>query len=251
MQTVEQSCLVSRLSRFVDLDRGECEFIAQMERDERSYAKGRAIAALGGRTDSISVLKTGWAVVRSEDQTGSGQILRVYIPGEVIGLAELGAREAHHRIVMQTDGVVCPFPRDRLSTLLTDFPRLAALLISIGSLDQIALRHHATALGSMKASARFKFFLLQLRARLEVANVGLGNRIQVPFSQAELGQILGLTPVYINKLLNNFRKNGELEVERPYFRLLAREEWEQELGFRDPYLSMDTTWFPQPGASGG
>jgi CRP-like cAMP-binding protein len=150
---------------------------------------------------------------------------------------------------MQTDGVVCPFPRKGLAPLITDYPRLAALLIAVGSLDQIALRYHAASLGAMDATMKMKFFLLHLRSRLAVANVGLGNRFRVPFSQVEIGQAVGLTSIYVNKLLRSFIAKGEIEIERPYFRLLQREEWEADVEFTDAFREMDTSWFPPASAS--
>ncbi|WP_324754957.1 Crp/Fnr family transcriptional regulator [Roseovarius sp. Pro17] len=240
------SCLVSRLARFVELEEHERAFIAEMEKDERPLAKGRPVTSVGDPTKGVMVLKSGWAVVKAEGKDGRSQILRIYLPGEVIGLAEIGSTHTSHRIVMQTDGIICPFPRKGLAPLLTDYPRLAALLIAVGSLDQIALRHHAACLGSMDASRKLKFFLLQLRARLEVANVGLGNRFRVPFSQVEIGQAVGLTSIYVNKMLRAFIAAGEIEVERPYFRLLDRDNWEKDTEFVDAFVDMDTSWFPEP-----
>ncbi|WP_306257616.1 Crp/Fnr family transcriptional regulator [Pararhizobium sp. IMCC21322] len=239
-----ESCLISRLSRFVTLTDHECEFIAELEKDEQPRSKGRPVVNLGQATDGIMVLKWGWAVVKADSSDGRSQILRVYLPGEVMGLAELGSSHANHRIVMQTDGAICPFPRKGLAPLLTDYPRLAALLMSVGSLDQIALRHHASCLGSMDATRKLKFFLLQLRSRLEVANAGLGNRFQVPFSQVEIGQAVGLTSIYVNKLLKTFVEAEEIEIDRPYVRLLAREQWEKDTEYVNAFVSMDTSWFP-------
>ena len=238
------SCLVSRLSRFVTLTDHECEFIANLEKDEQPRKKNRAVISVGDSTDGIMVLKSGWAVVKADSSDGRSQILRVYLPGEVMGLAELGSSHAKHRIVMQTDGTICPFPRKGLAPLFMDYPRLAALLMSVGSLDQIALRHHASCLGSMDATGKLKFWLLQLRSRLEVANVGLGNRFRVPFSQVEIGQAVGLTSIYVNKLLRGFVDNGEIEIDRPYVRLLAREQWEKDCEFVEAFVEMDTSWFP-------
>ncbi len=239
-----QSCLVSRLSRFVSLTDHECAFIAEMEKDEHPRKKGRSVVSVGDRTEGIMVLKTGWAVVKADSSDGRSQILRVYLPGEVMGLAEIGSSRANHRITMQTDGVICPFPRSGLAPLYSEYPRLGALLTAVGSLDQIALRHHASSLGSMDASGKLKFWLLQLRSRLEVANVGLGNRFQVPFSQVEIGQAVGLTSIYVNKLLRRFVENGDIEIERPYVRLLKRDEWEKDCEFVNAFVDMDTSWFP-------
>ncbi len=251
MTETHQSCLVSRLSRFLALTDQECSFIAKMEKDERPRMKGSPVVGLGDVTEGIVVLKSGWAVVKADSADGRSQILRIYLPGEIIGLAEIGSTHAYHRVVMQTDGAICPFPRKGLAPLIINYPRLASLLIAVGSLDQIALRHHAGCLGSMDASRKLKFFLLQLRARLEVANVGLGNRFQVPFSQVEIGQAVGLTSIYVNKILRSFVAADEIEIERPYFRLLAREAWEAETEFVDAFGDMDTTWFPPASDTAG
>lgn len=239
-----QSCLSSRLSRFVSLTQAECGFIQEMEKDEHQRRKGRPVISVGDATEGIMVLKAGWAVVKADSADGRSQILRVYLPGEVMGLAEIGSSHANHRVIMQTDGTICPFPRRGLAPLFIDYPRLGALLTALGSLDQIALRHHASSLGSMDASNKLKFWLLQLRSRLEVANVGLGNRFRVPFSQVEIGQAVGLTSIYVNKLLRKFVDNGDIEIERPYFRLLKRDEWEKDCEFVNAFHDMDTSWFP-------
>ncbi|MEM7670954.1 MAG: cyclic nucleotide-binding domain-containing protein, partial [Pseudomonadota bacterium] len=92
-----ESCLISRLSRFVSLTDHECEFIANMEKDEHPRKKGRPVVSVGDRTEGIMVLKTGWAVVKADSSDGRSQILRVYLPGEVMGLAEIGSSHANHR----------------------------------------------------------------------------------------------------------------------------------------------------------
>ncbi len=68
----------------------------------------------------------------------------------------------------------------------------------------------------------------------------------MPFSQVEIGQAVGLTSIYINKLLRRFVENGEIEIERPYVRLLKREQWEKDCEFVNPFVDMDTSWFPLP-----
>lgn len=239
-----QSCLISRLSRFVTLTDAECAFVREMENSEHERQKGRPVVSVGDVTEGIMVLKSGWAIVKADSVDGRSQILRVYLPGEVMGLAEIGSTHAYHRVIMQTDGIICPFPRSGLAPLFCDYPRLGALLTALSSLDQIALRHHASSLGSMDATNKLKSWLLQLRSRLEVANVGLGNRFRVPFSQVEIGQAVGLTSIYVNKLLRRFVDDGDIEIDRPYVRLLKREEWEKDCGFVNAFREMDTSWFP-------
>ena len=240
-----QSCLVSRLSRYVDLTRRERDFLAEMEEDERRIPAGQTIVSQGTSTDGIFVLQKGWAIVRSQPVRGRSSILRIYLAGEVIGLDELGPPAAPHQILMQTDGTVCPFPRLGIARLLREAPRLAALLHALSSIDQIALRDQCAALGLMTAEDRLIQFLLQLRARLAVADEELGDRFHLPFSQAEIGEAVGMTPVYVNKLLRKLSSEGRLQVERPYMRLLDREGMENQISFRNRFDQLDRSWFPE------
>ena len=239
------SCLVSRIERYIELTEAERAFLARMEEDERPLRAGQTIVNQGSDTDGIFVLKYGWAIVRSQSVRGRSAILRIYLPGEVIGLGELGPPSAPHSIQMQTDGMICPFPRGGLAELMRELPRLSALLTGLSSLDQIALRDQCAALGLMTAEDRLIQFLLQLRARLAVADVGLGNRFHLPFSQAEIGEAVGMTSVYVNKLLRKLSDEGRLKIERPYIRLLDPEGMRTQVGFTDRFTSLDQRWFPQ------
>lgn len=240
-----ESCLVSRLQRFIELTPNERKFIAYMERDERHLDAGSKVLAIGDQVDELHVLKFGWAVVRSPQVRGRSQILRVYLPGEVIGLAEMGRTHAMHELQLHTDGAICPFPKSAIARMFEESPRLAALLTSIASMDQLTLRERVVSLSRRTAEDQLIEFLVMLRDRLSVANVGMGNRFNLPFTQAEIGDILGLTSVYVNKLFKKLREEGRIEVERRTIRLLDREGMEQQVGFTSIYDDIDTSWYPQ------
>ena len=239
-----ESCLVSRLERFIELTTDEKRFIAYMEKDERHLDAGTRIVAIGEQVDELHVLKFGWAVVRSPKVRGRSQILRVYLPGEVIGLAEMGRTHAIHDLSLHTDGAICPFPRSAVARMYHEAPRLAALLSSISSIDQLSLRERVVSLSRRTAEDQLIEFLVTLRDRLSVANVGMSNRFNLPFTQAEIGDILGLTSVYVNKLFKKLREDKRVEIDRRSIRLLDREGMEKQVGFTSIYDDIDTSWYP-------
>ena len=240
-----ESCLVTRLERYVALTEGERAFLARMEEPQRKLGARQVILNRGQRSNGLHILKQGWAIVRSRTVRGRSHILRVYLPGEVIGVGELGLSHVPNTISMHTEGVVCPFPRESMPELMARMPRLSALLNALASLDQIALRDHCTALGLMTAEDRLIQWLLQLHARLEVANEGMGDRFRVPFSQSEIGEAVGMTSVYVNKLLRKLGEEGRIRVDRPFVELLDREGLENQVGFADLFAKIDQTWFPE------
>ncbi len=119
------------------------------------------------------------------------------------------------------------------------------MLNALSSIDQIALRDQCAALGLMTAEDRLIQFLLQLRARLEIGDADIGDRFHLPFSQAEIGEAVGMTPVYVNKLLRKLSTDGLIRVERPYMRLLDRVALENQVAFRNRFDQLDHSWFPK------
>ncbi len=243
-QATAVSSVRNRLSKYVRLTAGELDFIDRSEVDPEPIAKGDKLSQHGEAGD-IVVLQSGWAVLKSYNKSSGHQILRVFLPGEFVGLCEIGAPQMEHQISMQTSGVVSRLSRRAFYQGVSGLPRLNALLLALLSLDLQALRRHNSCMRSMNAESNLKFFFLQLRSRLKVPGVGSGDRFHVPFSQVEIGQAVGLTSVYVNKLLRGFKEQGELEIDRPYFWLLAREQWKTEVDFHDAYENVDTSWFPQ------
>lgn len=239
-----QSCLTRRLSKFVDLSDSEVEFLTMMEKESRAVSEGDVIVKSDG-APIIMVLNSGWAAARVNKPEGEA-IVRIFLPGEVVGLAEIGVDNGGFDVTMQTDGVICPMERIAIRQLFIEQPRLAALMTGISGLDQVTLRDRLAGTFLNTAEDRLMWFLLDLRARLAVAGVGSGNRFRVPFTQAEIGSALGVTSIYVSRMLSNLVKDGWIEIERPYYRLLRREEMEQQIAFVDQFACLDTSWFPPP-----
>lgn len=242
------SCLVSKMEKYVALTRSEATFLADLEKEHWPIPAGKTILRVGETLRDLYVLKSGWALVRSRVSRGRSQILRIYLPGEIIGLVELGRSEALHSLQMHTKGVLCPFPRERMVDLYNSEPRLSALLTALGSLEQMAMREQIFSLSRRSAEDRLVEFLLSLQDRLHVANLAATSRFMVPFSQAQIGDVVGLTPVYVNRLLTKLRQEGRIEIERPYIRILDQDGMVNQVGFRSIYQRVDLDWFPSQAA---
>ncbi len=239
------SGLAASFERHLPLAPGERAFLETLAEAPQPVAKGHVLIRAGHAADAIHLLDDGWATASGTAPSGRSHAFRLYLPGELIGLSELATRIPRHDVRMRTGGTVARIPRDRLAGLYGGHPRLGALLTAITAMDEGVLRDHAVGLARMDGDRRLKTFLLQLRARLHVGTVGTGDRLRVPFSQAEIGEMTGMTPIYVNRLLRSWIAAGDLAVERPYFHLHARQAWEGETGFVDPFAPIDTSWFPK------
>src|SRR3954466_1403051 len=91
-------------------------------------------------------------------------------------------------------------------------PSVCGLCFS--SPDERRLHNWVTALGRGNAEERIATLLLDLRGRLFQAGLANGSEIQMPLTQQEIGDHLGLTLVHVNRVLRRLRENGIVTVQR-------------------------------------
>lgn len=235
------SCLVSRLSAYLDLTPAESDFVARMELDRHRVARGDTLPHVDGDA-CIGILDQGLAVSVSHCG-GKARTTRVFVPGDVVGLAELGSDFAGQDIRMQTDGEFCPFPRARIGLLFRELPRLAALFLAIAGVEQVELRERLAAASTMSAEQRLIQFLLSIASRMAVPGVGSGSRVRLPMTQGEIGQVIGATDITVNRAMQSLVHRGWIEIDRPYIRLLARPEMEDDVAFVNRHDRVDLSWF--------
>jgi CRP/FNR family transcriptional regulator len=244
------SCFASRLSRYGSLSVEEQEFVARMEDSERRVKKGEVILGANEPLDELFVIKDGWAIERSRSRNGRQQSVRIILPGEIVGLSNLGVRLAGNDVVMVTEGVVCPFPKDHMTGVYQKAPRLAALFTAISSLDHVSMADRLALMGSATARERMAHFLVDLHERLLTVNPDIGRRFRLPLRQVDIGEVLGLTKVYVNRLLKAFTDENLIDIQRPYVRLLQPEVLKEEAGYLNRHDMLDHSWFPNGSQNG-
>ena len=233
------------MARYVQLTEQEQAVLGEVEGESMTLQAGQSIVSQGSPLSWIYVLEDGWAIVRSRAVRGRSSIVRIHVPGEMIGLSELAFATAPHTIQMQTNGRVCCVRRDHLGAILNTSPRISALLTGLASIEQVSLRDQCAALGLMTAEDRLIQFFLDLLARHGEEEEETSARIFVPFSQAEIGEAVGMTPVYVNKLLRKLSAEGRIEVDRPHVTLNNFRTMQAQTGFTSRYGQVDQSWFPE------
>ena len=119
------------------------------------------------------------------------------------------------------------------------------------------LRERIVALGRRSARGRVAYLLCELAWRLRAVGMIEGNAIRLPLTQSELADALGLTPVYVNRILQAFRRE-QLITLRARRLILHDPERLQAISELTPYyLQLGTTpaevmhYFDPLGLSGG
>lgn len=243
---MSESCLVEKLSHYVDLTEDDRTALARLEEEEQCFDPRELVHEAGDEAERLYVVKHGWLFSSFTLPDGRRQIVRIHHAGDIVGMLDLAFPYATMDVSAVNDCTLCPFPRRHLDRILSGHPRLTALLFSISLREQVILVDHLRRMGRMTARERLAHFLLDLLARLRITNHSMQNSFDLPLNQSEIGDALGLTNITISKTLMEMRIAKLIRVERSHVTILEEEALRTESQFVDRYRHLDTGWFPQP-----
>lgn len=244
MSNSQNSCLVERLSRYIDLTETESDHIAALEERERSYSRHQEIYTVGEGAETLHVVKSGWLYTYIDMPDGRRQIVKIVHPGDIVGFPDIAFLEATCTLKASEDVVLCPFPKRRLDTIFRDSPRLTALLFTLANRDLATMIDMLRAMGRMSARERISYLLLDLQSRLRLANRTMTTTFRLPLNQSEIGDALGLTHTYVSKTMREMEDEGLIARNGATVTLKREAALKEMVEYRDRYAVLDTTWFP-------
>ncbi len=101
------------------------------------------------------------------------------------------------------------------------------------------LVEHIISIGRRSALVRVAHLLLELGHRARLNGTGNEDRFFCPLTQSELGDALGLTPIHINRMLRELRRDDLLTFRNNTVEFLNRAALVHISSFDEDYLSME------------
>ena len=215
-----------------------------LESEERHLRRGTVVLEEGTFSRELYIIRSGW--VQSGILLGNGgrQIMRISLPGDVLGLAALAFDQAPETVKALTDVTLCPFDRDRVIDLINSYPRLTGLLLAVMVAERTALADRLASVGRTPARARIAWLLCDIFARIRVTDPGQ-DTVHVPLTQEEIGDATGLTSVHVNRMMRGLADDGIIERRGNVIRLLGEDRLFHEANFTNR-LDLATGWLPAP-----
>jgi len=243
---VTVSCFAERLNSLVPLTPGERAALDRLEERERSLRRGATLVREKDHGGEMFVLRKGTVMSSVLLDDGSRQILRFMFPGDLLAGSALVYREATETLTALTDCTVSPFERPLLAKLITDHPRLAAVIMVYSQIERAALTDRLAALGRTSAKARVAAILIEIRNRQRMMNPALGSSFVLGLTQEEIGDATGLTAVHVNRMLRQLEE--EHLIARETGRMILKDEraLSRAANYVDRYTGLDLAWLPDP-----
>ncbi len=196
---------VCRLAALAPLDD---EAILALERSIGAATTDAARSELmthGGPIPAPLIVAEGWAARIRVLPDGRRQVLSFLLPGELLGLC-------YHRRPLAVSSVVAISPvRTCRAPDAAQHPALAQAYGVSRALEEAYLLAQITRLGRLTAIERLGDVILELRERLAMAGLVRDGAFEMPVTQEMLADVLGLTPVHVNRMVQQARRRGWFE----------------------------------------
>ena len=112
-----------------------------------------------------------------------------------------------HSIGAVSDCKVVDIPRAMILSL-SDRPAIARALWWATLVDEGTLREALVNMGRRGADLRVAHFLCEMMVRLDAVGMVADSTFDLPLTQADLGDTLGLSTVHINRVLQQLRREN-------------------------------------------
>ena len=205
----------------------------------RSVEAGTYTIREADPADVCGILLSGFAYRQKLAADGSRLILSLQIPGEALDLQNLFLDVSDHSVQMLTRGEIAVVPRAAMQELCRSHADVShAILVKILVEGSIA-REWQLNVGRRNARARAAHLLCELAVRLEAEGLAEEYGYELPMTQEQLGDALGLTSVHVNRTMKSLENDGLIARSR---RTISFPDWRRmrhESGFNQRYLHLD------------
>jgi CRP-like cAMP-binding protein len=170
---------------------------------------------------------------------GRRQIMTFLIPGDLCDLHVFFLKAMDHSIGTLTAVRLAKIEREKVMDIAFRHPRISAALWWSTMQEEAMLRERIVALGRRDAAGRIAYLLCELLWRHKAVGLALANdSIQLPLTQIELADTLGLTPVHVNRVLQDLRRKGLVTLKSHVLTLLDIDQLQKIAEFNASYLHL-------------
>ena len=206
--------ITHKLRGFEELQGPAETWLAELaSRNLRDIGPRMDLLRQGDCTGPMHILIEGWAIRYKTLEDGRRQILSVLIPGDLFDINGFMASSMDHSIAALTAVTLARLDNDFLDIARREHSSLEKALWCDIHVTAAIQREWSTSLGQRTARERMAHLMCELYLRQYQAQLTQGRCCAFPLTQIELAEALGMTPVYVNRTLQDLRREGLIQLE--------------------------------------
>jgi CRP-like cAMP-binding protein len=206
----------------------------------RSGRAGQYLVHAGSRPDEIFRLERGWAIQFRFLPDGRRHIIDYFVAGDWCDISWLTGDNAVDAVRAVTDFSATPFCADRARGMIASHQALTLQVQSMLSRRLRLQTERALGLGRKTATERLAHLLCEISARMEAAGLVEDGQCVMPLTQTDLADLSGLTPIHVNRVLQQLRAAEMIGLSAKRLTIVSPERLQRLAMFCGDYLVQPT-----------
>ncbi|PAX07981.1 Crp/Fnr family transcriptional regulator [Sphingomonas lenta] len=166
----------------------------------------------GDEPRTVRLILSGWACRYKTLPDGRRQIVGFFVPGDFCDLNVYILKEMDHSVGAITRVGYIQIAPDEMERVMEARPRIARALLWHELVTSAVQREWLLNVGQRTARERIAHLLVEMFVRLRVVGLTQGDACDFPITQNDIGEATGLTPVHVNRTLQELRGDGLIEL---------------------------------------
>lgn len=169
---------------------------------------------MGEAHDFVYAVESGWLARSRTISDGRRQIIVIFLPGEFCGIKTIFMTRQPDAIEALTQASTRRIHYQEVLALAAKDFAVAMHLARQLALDERHLHNWNVRLGRASAEERLAALLLEFRNRLVKLGMRADKDYNLPLTQQQIADHVGLTVVHVNRILRRFRELDMISIQR-------------------------------------
>jgi CRP-like cAMP-binding protein len=197
--------LIQKLEQFQKLSDDEKRVLEAAITNVVEFGSREDIISDGERPECVHLLLTGWAARYKILSDGERQIMAYLIPGDLCDIHITLLDRMDHGIASLSRCEVGLIPRAKVDEIMTEHTQLARALFWATLVDEAILREWLVSIGRRSAEKRVAHLFCEMLLRLRAIGLTTDDSFELPLTQEELADTMGISSVHMNRTLQELR----------------------------------------------
>jgi CRP-like cAMP-binding protein len=231
--------MVAKLQQWRALDRDDQDALLALPYRLRTLRPHEHIVREGDKPHTCCLILSGFAIRHKVAGNGGRQIFSIHMKGDLADLQNSLLGIADHNLQALTQVEVALIAVDAIQEIAFQRPAIGRAMWYDTLVDASIFREWTLNVGRRDSHTRTSHLLCEFGLRLQAAGLGEQCNYELPMTQEQLGDALGITPVHTNRTLKALGEDGLISRTQRAVRI---ENWPRlmKAGDFDPaYLHLD------------
>jgi CRP-like cAMP-binding protein len=193
--------MLRKLTALFPLDEADRQALLALPHRVRAVEQHHYVVRERESATQCCLMLSGFSVRHKIVARGARQIVAIHMKGDMVDLQNSVLGTADHSVQMLTTGEIALIPRDAIQQLALERPRIGMAMWKDTLVDGSIFREWIANVGRRDSATRLAHVLCEFALRLKLAGLGEQTNYELPMTQEQLADVLGLTSVHVNRTL--------------------------------------------------